>query len=78
MKYHVFKPCGYEEYDESIIIAVSNSKRCLAVRNNVGDRDIRNILEGSYLPRKIFRNLCNSPYYSHDVITENEYLLELI
>ena len=76
MKYHLFTP----RYDDEtkLIVAVSNSNRCKVVYNDTDRVGISNIKPNTYIHRSQYRHFCNGDWYTHKVLTEGEYLLELI
>lgn len=77
MKYHKFTPNGYDQYH--FIVGCTKTKR-IVLFNELWDwgDDWRHTPVLSRLPPKKYRALCNTTYFQHEVLTESEYLLELI
>ena len=71
MKYHKLETTN----DAVCIVAISRSKRCRLVYSELGDHHKK--LVGEYIPRNKYRCWLTLSK-SHTIITEEEYLLELI
>lgn len=78
MKYHKFIPHGYDD-TYSITIA-KTATRLIIVNNDIKgwENRWRQFDNGEELPRKYYRELCNTTYFKHEVMNHDEFVLDNI